>query len=219
MSSLSSSSCCQSQLFLLLLVILTITASSINVVSGFSSTSSSNTRMRNTYGRSISTPSSSSSSVSNNNNNNNNNNLIQLRSTPTASINTDDQIEFIQYSDKKTSDDWELDCYSRPVIAPGGKKLWEVLITDSTGSFRFVKTLPSNKVNSKEVRQTVEDLMEDSRIESKPSTIRFFRGAMFNMINIALSELDVVSRPSRGTYSIAQWLEERHKDVYPKMEG
>ncbi|MGK3750267.1 MAG: hypothetical protein ACI8RD_002566, partial [Bacillariaceae sp.] len=24
---------------------------------------------------------------------------------------------------------------------------------------------------------------------------------------------------SRGTYSIAQWLEERHKDVYPKMEG
>jgi len=175
--------------------------------------------MRNTYGRSISTPSSSSSSVSNNNNNNNNNNLIQLRSTPTASINTDDQIEFIQYSDKKTSDDWELDCYSRPVIAPGGKKLWEVLITDSTGSFRFVKTLPSNKVNSKEVRQTVEDLMEDSRIESKPSTIRFFRGAMFNMINIALSELDVVSRPSRGTYSIAQWLEERHKDVYPKMEG
>jgi hypothetical protein len=170
--------------------------------------------MSNTYGRSISAPSSSSVS-----NNNSNNNVIQLRSTATTSINTDDGIEFIQYTDKKTSDDWELDCYSRPVITPGGKKLWEVLITDATGSFRFVKTLPSNKVNSKEVRQTVEDLMEDPRIESKPSTIRFFRGAMFNMINIALSELDVVSRPSRGTYSIAQWLEERHKDVYPKMEG
>ena len=199
---------------LFLLVILAITA-----VNGFSSTStstSSSSRMSNTYGRSLSTPS-SSSSISNNNNDNNN--LIQLRSTSTTSINIDDGIEFIQYTDKKTSDDWELDCYSRPVIAPGGKKLWEVLITDSTGSFRFVKTLPSNKVNSKEVRQTVEDLMEDPRIESKPSTIRFFRGAMFNMINIALSELDVVSRPSRGTYSIAQWLEERHKDVYPKMEG
>jgi hypothetical protein len=199
---------------LFLLVILAITA-----VNGFSSTStstSSSSRMSNTYGRSLSTPS-SSSSISNNNNDNNN--LIQLRSTSTTSINIDDGIEFIQYTDKKTSDDWELDCYSRPVVAPGGKKLWEVLITDSTGSFRFVKTLPSNKVNSKEVRQTVEDLMEDPRIESKPSTIRFFRGAMFNMINIALSELDVVSRPSRGTYSIAQWLEERHKDVYPKMEG
>jgi len=123
------------------------------------------------------------------------------------------------YEGKKPSEDWELDCYSRPVMTEGGKKLWEVLITDSTGSFRFCKTLPSNKVNSKEVRQTVENLMEDPNIDTKPSTIRFFRGAMFNMINIALGELDVVGRPSRCTNSIAQWLEERHRDVYPNMEG
>jgi len=38
-------------------------------------------------------------------------------------------------------------------------------------------------------------------------------------INIALSELEVVARPSRCTFSLAQWLEERHRDVYPKMEG
>jgi hypothetical protein len=61
--------------------------------------------------------------------------------------------------------------------------------------------------------------MEDSRTTVKPSTIRFFRGAMFNMINIALSELEVVARPSRCTFSLAQWLEERHRNVYPKMEG
>jgi hypothetical protein len=120
---------------------------------------------------------------------------------------------------RKPSTDWELDCYSRPVVAAGNKKLWEVLITDATGSFRYCKTLPSNQVNSKELRKTVEDLMDDASIQEKPSTIRFFRGAMFNMINIALSELDVVGRPSRCTYSMAQWLEERHRDVYPKMEG
>ena len=44
----------------------------------------------------------------------------------------------------KPSDEWELDCYSRPVMV-GGKKLWEVLITDSSGSFRLCETLPSNK--------------------------------------------------------------------------
>lgn len=44
----------------------------------------------------------------------------------------------------KPSDEWELDCYSRPVMI-GGKKLWEVLLTDSTGSFRLCETLPSNK--------------------------------------------------------------------------
>jgi RNA-binding protein Tab2/Atab2 len=126
-------------------------------------------------------------------------------------------VELTRNPDKKPSTDWELDCYSRPVVAVGGKKLWEVLITDATGSFRYLKTLPSNQVNSKELRATVEDLLEQSDV--KPSTIRYFRGAMFNMIKIALSELDVVGRPSRCTYAVAQWLEERHRKVYPKMEG
>ena len=126
-------------------------------------------------------------------------------------------IEITRVPDRKASADWELDCYSRPVVAMGGKKLWEVLITDSTGSFRFLKTLPSNQVNSKELRATVEELMEQADV--KPNTIRYFRGAMFNMIKIALSDLDVVGRPSRCTYAVAQWLEQRHRDTYPNMEG
>ena len=126
-------------------------------------------------------------------------------------------VELTRNNDVKPSKEWELDCYSRPVVTVGGKKLWEVLITDSSGSFRFLKTLPSNQVNSKELRKTIEDLIEESDV--KPNTIRFFRGAMFNMINIAVSDLDVVGKPSRCTYTVAQWLEERHRDVYPKMEG
>ena len=90
----------------------------------------------------------------------------------------DEELEFID--GRKPSQDWELDCYSRPVVGVGGKKLWEVLLTDSSGSFRYRKTLPSNQVNSKELRKTVEELMDDPRITTKPSTIRFFRGAMFN---------------------------------------
>eukprot|EP00566_Odontella_aurita_P015154 CAMPEP_0113533532 /NCGR_PEP_ID=MMETSP0015_2-20120614/4661_1 /TAXON_ID=2838 /ORGANISM="Odontella" /LENGTH=343 /DNA_ID=CAMNT_0000432603 /DNA_START=68 /DNA_END=1099 /DNA_ORIENTATION=+ /assembly_acc=CAM_ASM_000160 len=117
---------------------------------------------------------------------------------------------------REPTEEWELDCYSRPVMV-NGKKLWEVLLTDSSGSFRVCETLPSNKVNSRELRRVVEEAMEDS--DAKPSTIRFFRGAMFNMINIALSEVDVVARPSRCTFALAQWLEERNRDVYPKMDG
>lgn len=114
------------------------------------------------------------------------------------------------------SPEWELDCYSRPVLVDG-KKLWEVLITDSTGQFRICEPLPSNRVNSRELRRVIEDAIEDANV--KPSTIRFFRGAMFNMINIALSEVEVVARPSRCTFALASWLEERNRDVYPKMEG
>lgn len=116
----------------------------------------------------------------------------------------------------KPSDNWELDCYSRPVVIDG-KKLWEVLITDSSGSFRMCEALPSNRVNSRELRRVVESAIDEAEV--KPSTIRFFRGAMFNMINIALSEVDLIAKPSRATYSLAQWLEEREREVYPKMEG
>mmetsp|Transcript_27417 Transcript_27417/g.55294 ORF Transcript_27417/g.55294 Transcript_27417/m.55294 type:complete len:357 (+) Transcript_27417:89-1159(+) len=119
-------------------------------------------------------------------------------------------------TDVEPSDEWELDCYSRPVLVDG-KKLWEVLITDSSGSFRVCETLASNKVNSKELRRVVEEAIEEADV--KPNIVRFFRGAMFNMINIALSEVDVVSKPSRCTFSLAGWLEERNRDVYPKMEG
>jgi len=77
--------------------------------------------------------------------------------------------------------------------------------------------VPSNKVNSREVRRVVEDIIEESEV--KPSTIRFFRGAMFNMINIALSEIDVTAKPSRCTFALAQWIEERNREVYPKMKG
>jgi hypothetical protein len=116
----------------------------------------------------------------------------------------------------KATDEWELDCYSRPVVV-NGKKLWEVLITDSAGSFRFRKELPSNQVNSKNLRQVVDDLMEEAEV--KPQIIRFFRGSMFNMINIALTELAVTAKPSRCTFALASWLEERHSTVYPKMEN
>lgn len=112
--------------------------------------------------------------------------------------------------------DWELDCYSRPVVVEG-KKLWEILITDSEGKMRICETLPSNRVNSRELRAVIEKAIEEADV--KPGTIRFFRGAMFNMINIALSEIEVTARPSRATYALAQWLEERNREVYPKMEG
>jgi hypothetical protein len=145
---------------------------------------------------------------------------FSTKSTTTRLFSTPSPIpsaEIVMVPDKTPSSEWELDCYSRPVVVAGGKKLWEVLITDSAGSFRFLKTLPSNQVNSKELRKTIEDLMEE--MDNKPSTIRFFRGAMFNMINIAMSDLDVVGKPSRCTFALAQWLEERNRNVYPKMEG
>lgn len=115
------------------------------------------------------------------------------------------------------NDEWELDCYSRPVIGEDGKKLWEVLVTDGAGSFRYLKTLPSNLVNSRNLRKIIEDLIDLSPV--RPKSIRFFRNQMFNMITIALSTIDIEVKPSRRTHNLFMWLQEREDNVYPAMSG
>lgn len=119
----------------------------------------------------------------------------------------------------KISNEWELDVYSRPVVGADGKKLWELLICDCTGNFRHVSPIPSNMVNSREVRKTIEDVIDSSPGGARPTVIRFFRSAMFNMIDIALKEVEVAVKPCRTTYAMYQWLGERERDVYPKMPG
>lgn len=47
----------------------------------------------------------------------------------------------------------------------------------------FNSTLP--RVNSREVRKVVEDVIGESEV--KPGTIRFFRGAMFNMVRFLMA--------------------------------
>ena len=116
------------------------------------------------------------------------------------------------------STQWELDFFSRPVQGPDGKKLWELLVTDGSGSFRHVEAVPSNCVNSRELRTRVQRLVDASSV--KPENIRFFRKQMKNMISIALGDLpEVRCVPSRATYQLSAWLEERERDVYPDMSG
>jgi hypothetical protein len=56
------------------------------------------------------------------------------------------------------SDEWELDFYSRPVIDEKGKKLWEVLLCDKSGNYRVARNMPSNLVNSRELRRVVQEV-------------------------------------------------------------
>ncbi len=100
------------------------------------------------------------------------------------------------------SDEWEIDCYSRPVLIDDNKKLWELLITDKRSNFRYIKTIPSNTVNSKNVRKLVESVIEESPV--KPKTIRFFRNQMYNMLSIALKDLAQSVKASRCTYNLKQ---------------
>ncbi|KAG8466283.1 hypothetical protein KFE25_002039 [Diacronema lutheri] len=117
----------------------------------------------------------------------------------------------------KPSPIWELDLYTRPVTNDQGKKLWELLVTDSNGVMRHVEPLPSSLINSRELRKRIQALVD--RAEVRPTQVRFFRTEMQAMIGVALSELPVLTVPTRRTYELRNWLEARNRDVYPTMPG
>ena len=52
-----------------------------------------------------------------------------------------------------------------------------------------------------------------------PSSVRFFRGAMQNIITRALTESGIKPLPSRRCFALFEELERRRVEVYPKMPG
>ena len=115
----------------------------------------------------------------------------------------------------------ELDFYSRPVT-DAGKKLWELLVTDETGAFRHVEAVPAAQVNSRELRARLERLIEDA--DAPPTRLRYFRREMQNMIAIATRELDsgpapLSVIPSRATYALRDFIDQRERDYYPSLPG
>jgi flavin-binding protein dodecin len=120
---------------------------------------------------------------------------------------------------------WELDFYSRPVLDEAGKKLWEVLICESSTSierspatlFKYAEYCPSTSVNSLWLREAIEKAIAEAA--TTPKKIRFFRRQMNNMIVKACEDAGINPVPSRRTYALNQWLAQRMIDVYPQIEG
>ncbi len=120
---------------------------------------------------------------------------------------------------------WELDFYSRPILDEEGKKLWELLICESSDDierspdtlFKYAQYCSSKTVNSLWLKEAIEKAI--ALAETTPKKIRFFRRQMNNMIVKACNEVGINPVPSRRTYALNKWLEERIKDVYPQESG
>ncbi|MDJ0845474.1 Tab2/Atab2 family RNA-binding protein [Crocosphaera sp.] len=120
---------------------------------------------------------------------------------------------------------WELDFYSRPILDENKKKQWEVLIcetqTDTQETlekgFRYAQFCPPNTVNSIWLREALETAIE--KAGETPAKIRFFRRQMNNMIVKACEDAGLVATPSRRTYTLNHWLNQRFQDFYPSQDG
>lgn len=122
------------------------------------------------------------------------------------------------------TNEWEVDCFSRPVMWDG-KKLWELMVTDSNGVYRRVAQMKPTRVNSVVVQKLIKIFIDESKV--KPRVIRFFRKVMKNMLTVALTAvIDTYPNlqkcqivPSRNCWVLRLWLLYREREVYPKMEG
>ncbi len=120
---------------------------------------------------------------------------------------------------------WELDFYSRPILDEAQKKQWEVLICETPLNsqqspdklFKYSQFCSNKTVNSLWLRQAIEHAIAESG--EAPNKIRFFRRQMNNMIIKACEDIDITAAPSRRTYTLNQWLEQRIAEVYPHELG
>ena len=120
---------------------------------------------------------------------------------------------------------WELDFYSRPILDDNKKKLWEVVICESSTTidrspdslFQYSQYCSNQTVNSIWLKEAISKAIEQA--EAPPKKIRFFRRQMNNMITKACNDAGIVAVPSRRTYALHQILEKRIKEVYPHEPG
>ncbi|MEM1367711.1 MAG: Tab2/Atab2 family RNA-binding protein [Cyanobacteria bacterium P01_H01_bin.15] len=120
---------------------------------------------------------------------------------------------------------WELDFYSRPLLDDNQKKVWEILliqsptnVTDDPATlFKFSKFCSNQSVNSLWLGEAIHEACTLASV--RPQKIRFFRRAMRNMIAKACSDQGIEPLPSRRTFALNNWLQEREDNFYPQQPG
>jgi hypothetical protein len=120
---------------------------------------------------------------------------------------------------------WELDFYSRPLLDQNQKKRWELLVCDSARQFQFVKFCSGAEANARWLETSLTEALPLWQAEynlpdtARPEKIRFFRRQMNSIITRACGDFGVPALPSRRTFALARWLQERQEQVYPQDPG
>ncbi|CAI5975136.1 unnamed protein product [Closterium sp. NIES-64] len=110
--------------------------------------------------------------------------------------------------------EWELDFCSRPLLDERGKRVWELLVCDSSRRLQFAEYFPSNRINSATLKDALLRVM-DATGAPKPQKIRFFRAQMATIISKAATDLDIQPVPSQRCVTLLRWLDERYDADLP----
>ncbi|XP_052191830.1 protein TAB2 homolog, chloroplastic [Diospyros lotus] len=120
--------------------------------------------------------------------------------------------------DPQSISEWELDFCSRPILDIRGKKIWELLVCDSSLSLQYTKYFPNTVINSITLKETIASICDELGVPL-PDKVRFFRSQMQTIITKACKELGIKPIPSKRCLSLLLWLEERYETVYTRHPG
>ncbi|GMY22488.1 protein TAB2 homolog, chloroplastic-like [Fagus crenata] len=157
---------------------------------------------------------------------------IRSSSVSESSVFAPKEVEFDEEEDDPTAElcyldpetdpgsisEWELDFCSRPILDIRGKKVWELVVCDSSLSLQYTKYFPNNVINSVTLKDAIVSISDDLGV-ALPEKIRFFRSQMQTIITKACKELGTKPVPSKRCLSLLLWLEERYETVYMRHPG
>ena len=99
---------------------------------------------------------------------------------------------------------WQADFYRRPWRDDTGQVLWELLICNRAGDFRYEALCPQAAANASW-------LVEQLKLASSqlPDIIQVFRPQSLSLITAAGQKLGIAVEPTRRTGALKQWLRSR----------
>jgi len=106
---------------------------------------------------------------------------------------------------------WQADFYRRPWQDAAGQGLWELLICDATRTFEYQAICPQSQANSNWLISQI----ELAAGEHLPDSIQVFRPQSLSLIGLAGTQLGISVEPTRRTFALKQWLEERIPQYSP----
>ena len=102
---------------------------------------------------------------------------------------------------------WEADFYRRPLQDEAGNPLWELLICDPVGDFRYDAVCSQSQATVEWLTSQLQTLAASGR--SLPEQIRVFRSQTFNLLEPVCQALGIELEPTRRTAILKRWLQER----------
>jgi RNA-binding protein Tab2/Atab2 len=106
---------------------------------------------------------------------------------------------------------WQADFYRCPLQNEAGEILWELLICDRDRQFTYEAICPQSQANAKWLTEQLQIAIKNQ----KPDLIQVFRPQSLNLIQLAAENLGLKVEPTRRTFALKQWLQERSYSPAP----